>query len=88
MYGFPCVTEVIQNFYSTFFINNAPKSYVSITSDFVTAEEMDKADEELRETIIKLWPLQAKKHLDLLVPPNNCKFILYSSLFMKFLCIF
>lgn len=40
---------------------------------------MDQADEELRETIKKLWPLQAKKHIDLLVPPNDCKFILYKS---------
>ncbi|XP_059224077.1 voltage-dependent calcium channel type A subunit alpha-1 isoform X10 [Stomoxys calcitrans] len=35
------------------------------------AEEMDQADSELRETIEKIWPLQAKKMLDLLVPPND-----------------
>jgi hypothetical protein len=29
---------------------------------------MDKADEELRDTIKKLWPLQSVKKLDLLVP--------------------
>lgn len=35
------------------------------------AEEMDQADEELRETITHIWPLQAKKMLDLLVPRND-----------------
>ncbi|XP_037935060.1 voltage-dependent calcium channel type A subunit alpha-1 isoform X6 [Teleopsis dalmanni] len=34
-----------------------------------SAEEMDQADSELRETITNIWPLQAKKMLDLLVPP-------------------
>lgn len=32
---------------------------------------MDQADAELRETIKHIWPLQAKKILDLLVPPND-----------------
>ncbi|EDW29900.1 GL15848 [Drosophila persimilis] len=32
-------------------------------------EEMDQADMELRETITNIWPLQAKKMLNLLVPP-------------------
>lgn len=31
---------------------------------------MDKADEELRETVKKLWPLHAKK-IDLFVPPKE-----------------
>lgn len=35
------------------------------------AEEMDQADAELRETITIIWPLQAKKMVDLLVPPND-----------------
>ncbi|XP_025830104.1 voltage-dependent calcium channel type A subunit alpha-1 isoform X9 [Agrilus planipennis] len=35
------------------------------------AEEMDQADEELRDTIKTIWPLQAKNMLDLLVPPRN-----------------
>ena len=35
------------------------------------AEEMDQKDEELRETIRKLWPIQAKKQLSVLVPPNT-----------------
>ncbi|KAK0089004.1 hypothetical protein PV325_009755 [Microctonus aethiopoides] len=32
------------------------------------AEEMDRADEELRDTIRAIWPLEAKKMLDLLIP--------------------
>lgn len=32
---------------------------------------MDQADEELRETITHIWPLQAKKMLDLLVPRKD-----------------
>ncbi|KAJ6647412.1 Voltage-dependent calcium channel type A subunit alpha-1, partial [Pseudolycoriella hygida] len=35
------------------------------------AEEMDKADEELRETIKHMWPLQGPKMIDLLVPPKE-----------------
>uniref|UniRef100_A0A336JZB9 Voltage-dependent calcium channel type A subunit alpha-1 n=1 Tax=Culicoides sonorensis TaxID=179676 RepID=A0A336JZB9_CULSO len=36
-----------------------------------SAEEMDQADSELRETIKHIWPLQAKKMIDLLVPRND-----------------
>ncbi|CRL08058.1 CLUMA_CG021016, isoform A [Clunio marinus] len=36
-----------------------------------TAEEMDQADLELRETITHIWPLQAKKMIDLLVPKSG-----------------
>lgn len=32
---------------------------------------MEQADEELRETIQKIWPLQAKKMLDLLIPKKD-----------------
>lgn len=32
---------------------------------------MDQADEELRDTIKMIWPLQAKNMVDLLVPPND-----------------
>lgn len=32
---------------------------------------MDKNDEALRETINKLWPVQAKKICHTLVPPNE-----------------
>ncbi|XP_022239285.1 voltage-dependent calcium channel type A subunit alpha-1-like [Limulus polyphemus] len=35
------------------------------------AEEMDQADQELRHTIKKLWPLQAKKLIDKIIPPEN-----------------
>jgi len=38
------------------------------------AEEMDQADEELRETIRHIWPLQARKILDLLIPKSDCRF--------------
>lgn len=32
---------------------------------------MDEANQELRVTIKKIWPLQAKKVLDLIIPPDN-----------------
>lgn len=32
---------------------------------------MDQADSELRETISHIWPLQAKKMLDLLIPKSD-----------------
>ena len=35
-----------------------------------SAEEMDQADVELRETIMKLWPLLGKNRIELLVPSN------------------
>ncbi|CAG5127135.1 unnamed protein product, partial [Candidula unifasciata] len=35
------------------------------------AEIMDRRDNELRETIRKLWPVQGKKMMDLLMPPND-----------------
>ncbi|XP_062560183.1 voltage-dependent calcium channel type A subunit alpha-1-like isoform X10 [Armigeres subalbatus] len=35
------------------------------------AEEMDQADSELRQTIKQIWPIQAKKMIDLLVPPKD-----------------
>jgi hypothetical protein len=41
-----------------------------------SADEMDKKDEELRETIRKLWPLKAKKKMNLFVPPNEGLFVL------------
>ncbi|PAV69811.1 hypothetical protein WR25_26057 [Diploscapter pachys] len=35
-------------------------------------EEMDEADEELRQTLKKIWPLKAKRNtIDLVVPPNH-----------------
>ncbi|XP_065346993.1 voltage-dependent calcium channel type A subunit alpha-1 isoform X9 [Cloeon dipterum] len=36
-----------------------------------SAEEMDQADAELRETVQNIWPLQAKKMLDLLIPKTD-----------------
>ncbi|CAG9865175.1 unnamed protein product [Phyllotreta striolata] len=36
-----------------------------------TADEMDQADDELKETIKNIWPIQAKNMVDLLVPPGN-----------------
>lgn len=41
-----------------------------LNNDF-SAEEMDQADQELRETITHIWPLQAKKMIDLLVPRSS-----------------
>lgn len=35
---------------------------------------MNQANEELRDTIRNIWPLQAKKMLDLLIPRNEGKF--------------
>ena len=35
------------------------------------AEEMDQADFELRQTIIKVWPYEGKEKIDLLVPPRE-----------------
>lgn len=39
-----------------------------------SAEEMDQADKELRVTIQKLWPLQAKKVTDKFIPPDSGEF--------------
>lgn len=38
------------------------------------AEEMDRKDGEMREVIKKVWPAQARKMLDHLLPPNSGKF--------------
>lgn len=35
------------------------------------ADEMDIANDELRDTIQMIWPLQAKHMMDLLVPKND-----------------
>jgi len=37
----------------------------------MTVEEMDKNDEELRESIVKLWPIQGPKKNTVLVPPRE-----------------
>lgn len=36
-----------------------------------SADEMDQADEELRDTIKHMWPLQGPKMIDLLIPPRG-----------------
>lgn len=36
-----------------------------------SAEEMDQADRELRKTLMKLWPLQANKIINKLLPPHE-----------------
>lgn len=44
---------------------------VGLTMRLLSAEEMDQADSELRGTIKQIWPIQAKKMIDLLVPPKD-----------------
>jgi hypothetical protein len=44
---------------------------------------MDQADDELRDTIRNIWPLQAKKMLDLLIPRNEGIFIHVYVLFVQ-----
>lgn len=41
-----------------------------MTPGVFLADEMDQADEELRETIKHMWPLQGPKVIDLLLPPR------------------
>jgi len=36
-----------------------------------SAEEMDQADVELRDTILKVWPFTAKEKIELLVPTTR-----------------
>ena len=36
-----------------------------------SAEEMDQADIELRETILKVWPFTAREKINLLVPATQ-----------------
>ena len=36
-----------------------------------SAEEMDQADVELRDTILKVWPFTAKDKIELLVPTTR-----------------
>ena len=36
-----------------------------------TVEQMNQRDVELKQTIQNLWPVQSKKMLHLLVPPNE-----------------
>lgn len=54
---------------------------VTLFSPTSVAEEMDQADEELRETIRHIWPLQARKILDLLIPKSDCGFFIFHKLY-------
>lgn len=52
---------------------------------------MDKKDEEMREVIVRLWPIQAKKLLDLLVPPKEGEhakenYLMSDSVFLLTVC--
>ena len=40
-----------------------------------SAEEMDQADIELRDTIVKVWPFTAKEKIEILVPTTRGKSI-------------
>ena len=44
-----------------------------------SAEEMDQADVELRDTILNVWPFTAKEKIELLVPTTRGNFNLQSS---------
>ena len=50
-----------------------------------SAEEMDQADVELRETILKVWPYTAKEKIDLLVPGTHGKYLLVPATHGKYL---
>uniref|UniRef100_A0A5S6QUK1 Voltage-dependent calcium channel type A subunit alpha-1 n=1 Tax=Trichuris muris TaxID=70415 RepID=A0A5S6QUK1_TRIMR len=43
----------------------------SLSIKMRSPDEMDQADQELRRTLKKLWPLHAKKHLTYLAVPEN-----------------
>ena len=47
------------------------KLVVGMLLQMRSAEEMDQADVELRETILKVWPYTAKEKIDLLVPGTH-----------------
>ena len=49
---------------------------------------MDKADEELRDTIRKLWPFQDMKQINLALPQHNGYKFLKSSIFFLTFQIF
>ncbi|CDW52786.1 voltage dependent calcium channel type A subunit [Trichuris trichiura] len=45
----------------------------SLSIKMRSADEMDQADQELRRTLKKLWPLHARKHLTYLAVPDNSR---------------
>ena len=51
------------------------------------AEEMDQADFELRQTIIKVWPYEGKEKIDLLVPPREGKQTSHTQLLLLLLLL-
>lgn len=55
------------------------KVQIILSSLYVVADEMDEANQELRVTIKKIWPLQAKKVLDLIIPPDNGMYHIFRS---------
>ncbi|XP_055846918.1 voltage-dependent calcium channel type A subunit alpha-1 isoform X9 [Episyrphus balteatus] len=63
----PLDDELRVNFTTTLFALIRENLSIKMRS----AEEMDQADMELRETITHIWPLQARKVLDLLVPKSD-----------------
>lgn len=46
------------------------------------ADEMDEANQELRVTIKKIWPLQAKKVLDLIIPLDSGMWWVFEQLWL------
>ena len=64
----PVDTEGKVNFTTTLFALIRENLSIKMRS----AEEMDQADVELRETIMKLWPLTGRNKIDLLVPSTPC----------------
>jgi len=56
--------------------------YILYIYFLLIADEMDKNDDELRESIKKLWPIQGVKRAFMLVPPNSGKF-LYSTYILQ-----
>ena len=49
--------------------------YTSVRLVLVTrvAEEQDRLDDEFRHTLVRLWPLQSKRNLNLFIPWNYGK---------------
>ena len=53
-----------------------------------SAEEMDQADIELRETILKVWPFTAKNKIEVLVPTTRGEVEVHlMHLLINYLCI-
>lgn len=46
-------------------------SILNVVLFFNLVDEMDTKDESMRETIRRLWPIQSKKMVYKLVPPND-----------------